>query len=131
MRAQCKNSPLAVPDRVYMYDRGVVVGAAQHMVSLGVNFWDVVQRKWDMPIMVVTPEVLFRDLEVQVWDVSARLPLCFEPKACDRDARLAISSHRLAARLLWPVCESGQLTALLPKGQKAPPDAGLLVSTSL
>ena len=44
-----------------MYDRGLVVGAAQRLLALVVNFWDVLDRKREMPIILAAREVHYRD----------------------------------------------------------------------
>ena len=51
-------------------------------------------------IVPAAPEVVFRDPEGQVWDLSVRLPSRFDPMAYKWDTRLAISGHWPAARLL-------------------------------
>ena len=92
------------------------------VVALVVNFWDALERKHEMPVVLAVPEVLFRDPEGQVWDLFARLPSRLDRTVYEWDTRLAISGHWPAAGLLWPVC--GRLMALLPHGQMLLPDWG-------
>ena len=92
----------AEEDQAYLYDRGLVAGAAQRVLALVINLWGALDRKREMPIVPATPQVYFRDQEGQVWALSSELPSRFNPTAYEWDTRPAITGK---ARLLWPVCE--------------------------
>ena len=94
------------------------------MQDLVVNFWDAFDHKREMPIVPATPEVYFRDREGHVWDLASELPTRFDPTGYEWDARLVITSLWPEVHLLWPVCERGCLLAILPKGQRLPPNWG-------
>ena len=44
-------------DLRYLYDRGLVVGAAQRLLATVINFWDALDRKREMPIIPAAREV--------------------------------------------------------------------------
>ena len=111
-----------VEDLGYMYDRGLVVGAAQHLLALVVNFWDALYGKREMPIIPAAREVYYRDAHGQTWDLATRVPVSCNPAAYEWGARPAMAGFWPRASLLWPVCERGQLTAVMPPGQQLPPD---------
>ena len=104
----------ASEDLVYLYDRGLLVGV--------INFWDAVDRKREMPIIPAAPEVHYRDSEGQMWDLAVRIPPRFDPY--EWGARLAIAGSWPGVSLVWPVCERWWLSAIMPQGQRLPPDWG-------
>ena len=111
-----------VKDLVYVYDWGLVVGAAQRMLALVVNFWDALDRKCEMPIIPAARQVHYRDDDRQTWDLAIRVPGRFDPTAYEWGAGLAMAKFWPGASLLWPVCERGRLSAIMPPGQQLPPD---------
>ena len=62
----------------YLYDRGLVVGAAQRVLATVVNFWDTLDRKREMPIVPAAREVYYRDEDGHTWDLAARVPARFD-----------------------------------------------------
>ena len=113
-----------VEDPGYLYDRGLVVGAAQRLLAIIVNFWDALDRKREMPIILAAREVHYRDAWGQTWDLLVRVPERFDPTAYEWGAQPAMAGNWPGASLLWPVCERGQLSAIMPPGQQQPPDWG-------
>ena len=107
-----------------MYDRGLVVGAAQRLSALMVNFWDALDRKREMPIIPAAKEVYYRDDDRHMWDVAILVPKCFDSTSYDWGSRQAMAGCWPGASLLWSVCERGQLSAVMPPGQQPPPDLG-------
>ena len=101
-----------VEDLGYLYDRGLVVGAAQRVLALVVNFWDALDRKREMPIIPAAREVYYRDAHGQTWDLATRVPDRFDPTAYEWGAWPAMAGFWPGASLLWPVYERGRLTAL-------------------
>ena len=111
-------------DLGYLYDRGLVVGAAPRLLSIVVNFWDALDRKREMPIIPAAREVYYRDAHRQTWDLATRVPDSFDPTAYEWGARPAMAGFWPGASLPLPVCERGQLTAVMPPRQQLPPDWG-------
>ena len=71
---------LADANWVYLFDRGLVAGAAQRVVTLVMNSRDTLDHNWVMPVMPATPEVYFRGPEGRSWDLSIRLPTARGPR---------------------------------------------------
>ena len=113
-----------VEDPGYLYDRRLVVGAAQRMLALVINFWDALDRKREMPIIPAAREVHYRDAHGQTWDLAIWVPYQFDPTAREWGARPPMAGFWPGASLLWPVCERGRLSAIMPPGQQLPPDGG-------
>ena len=106
-----------VEDLVCLYDQGLMVGAAQRMLALVVNFWDALDRKREMPIIPAAREVHYRDGDGQTWDLAIRVPERFDPTAYEWGAGPAMAGFWPGASLLWPVCKRGRLSAVMPPGQ--------------
>ena len=51
-----------VKDLGYLYDRGLLVGAAQRLLALVVLFLDALDRKREMPIIPAAREVHYQDV---------------------------------------------------------------------
>ena len=100
-------------DLRYLCDRGLVLGAAQRVLATVVNFWDALDRKQEMPIV--------RDGDGRTWDLAVRVPARFDPASYAWGSRPAMAGLWPGASLLWPVCERGRLSAILPPGQLRPP----------
>ena len=100
------------------------MGAAQRLLALVVNFWDALDRKREMPIISAAREVHYQDAWGQTWDLPVRVPERFDPTAYEWGARLAMAGFWPGASLPWPVCERGQLSAVMPPGQQQPRDWG-------
>ena len=100
-----------------MYDLGLVVGAAQRVLALVVNFWDALDRKREMPIIPAARKVYYRDVHGQTWDLATWVPVSRDPVAYEWGARPAMAGFWPGASLLGPVCERGHLTAVMPPGQ--------------
>ena len=111
-------------DLQYLYDRGLVVGAAQRLLATMINFWDALDRKREMPVIPAAREVYYRDGDGQTWDLAIRVPMRFDPTSYEWGSRPAMAGSWPGASLLWPVCERGRLSAVLPPGQQLPPDWG-------
>ena len=111
-------------DLRYLYDRGLVVGAAQRVLATVVNFWDALDRKREMPIVPAAREVYYRDEDGHTSDLATRVPARFDPTSHVWGSRPAMAGLWPGASLLWPVCERGQLSAVLPPGQYWPPRWG-------
>ena len=111
-------------DLRYCYDRGLVVGAAQRVLATVINFWDALDRKREMPIVPAAREVYYRDGDGRTWDLAIRVPARFDPASYEWGSRPAMAGLWPGASLLWPVCERGRLSAVLPPGQLRPPDWG-------
>ena len=111
-------------DLQYLYDRGLVVGAAQRLLATIINFCDALDRKREMPIIPAAREVHYRDTWGQTWDLSVRVPERFDPTAYESGARPAMAGVWPGASLLWPVCERCELSAIMPPGHQQPPDWG-------
>ena len=54
----------------YLYDRGLMAGAAQRVLAIVVNYWDASDRKRKMPVIRAAKEVYYRDGYGQLWDVA-------------------------------------------------------------
>ena len=108
----------------YLYDRGLVVGAAQRVLAIVVNYWDALDRKREKPIISAAREVYYRDGDGQTWDLAIRVPKRFDPASYELGSRPAMAGFLPGASLLWPICERGQLSAVMPQGQQPPPDRG-------
>ena len=108
-------------DLRYLYDRGLVVGAAQRVLATVVNFWDALDRKREMPIVPAAREAYYRDDDGHTWDLAVRVPARFDPASHTWGSRPAMAGLWPGAGLLWPVCERGRLSAILPPGQLRPP----------
>ena len=74
--------------------------------------------------MSATPKLYFRDPEGESWDLSTRLPACFNPTAYEWGTHPAMPGHWPVTFVVWPVCAQGQLTALLPWGHQVLPPWG-------
>ena len=109
-------------DLGYLYDRGLVVGAAQRVLAIVVNYWDALDRKRKMPIIPAAREVYYRDGDGQTWDLAIQVPKRFDPASYEWGSRLAMAGFWPGASLLWPICNRGQLSAVMPPGQQPPPD---------
>ena len=96
----------------YLYDRGLVVGAAHRLLATIINFWDALDRKRDY----------YRDGEGHTLDLAVRVPARFDRASYEWGSRPAMAGSWPGASLLWPVCERGRLSAVLPPGQQRPPD---------
>ena len=111
-------------DLGHLYNLGLVVGAAQWVLALVVNFWDALDRKREMPIVLAAREVYYRDDDGHAWDLPIRVPKRFDPSCYEWGSRPAMAGFWHGASLLWPVCERGHLSAVMPPGQQPPPDWG-------
>ena len=94
------------------------------MLALVVNFWDALDRKREMPIMPAAREVYSRDGDGQTWDVAIWVPKRFDPASYEWGSRPAMAGFWPGASLLWPVCERGQLSAVMPPGAATAPRLG-------
>ena len=108
----------------YLYDRGLVVGAAQRWLAIVVNFWDALDRKREMPVIPAAREVYYRDGDGQTWDLAIRVLERFDPTSYEWGSWPSMAGFWPGASLLWPVCERGRLSAIMPPGQQPPPDWG-------
>ena len=113
-----------VEDLGFMYKRGLVAGAAQRVPALVVNFWDALDRKREMPIILEAPKVYYQDGDVQTGDMAIPVPKRFDPASYEWGTRPAMAGFWPRASLLWPVCERGWLSAVMPPGQQPPSDWG-------
>ena len=109
-------------DLRYLYDRGLVVGAAQRVLAAVINVWDGLDRKQEMPIVPAAREVYYQDGDGRTWDLAIWVPASFDLTSYAWGMRLAIAGVWPAAGLLWSLCERGRLSARLPPGQLRPPD---------
>ena len=91
------------------------------MLAAVVNFWDALDRNREMPIVPAAREVYYRDDDGHTWDLAIRVPARFHPTSHVWGSRPAMGGLWPGASLLWPVCERGQLSAILPPGQSRPP----------
>ena len=107
-------------DLGYLYDRGLVLGAAHRVVAIVVNYWDSLDRKREMPIIPAAKEVDYRDDDGHTWDLAIRVPRRFDPSSYEWGCQPAMASFWPGASLLWPVCERGQLSAVYPWGRNRP-----------
>ena len=96
----------------YLYYRGLVAV---------INFWDDLDGKREMPIVPAAREVYYRDEDGQRWDLATWVPARFDPTSHVWGSRPAMVGLWPGASLLWPACEVGQLSAILPPGQYRPP----------
>ena len=108
----------------YLYDRGLVVGAAQRWLAIVVNFWDALDRKREMPVIPAAREVYYRDGDGQTWDLAIRVLERFDPTSYEWGSWPSMAGFWPGASLLWAVCERGRLSAVMPPGQQPPPDSG-------
>ena len=100
------------------------MGAAQQLLSIVVNFWDALDRKREMPIIPAAGEVYFQDDDGKTWDLAIRVPKRFDPASYEWRTRRAMAGFWPMASLLWPVCERGRLSAVMPPVQQPPLDWG-------
>ena len=57
-----------------LYDRGLVVGAAQRLLATIINVWDALDRKREMPIIPAAREVYYRDGDGHTSNLAVRVP---------------------------------------------------------
>ena len=108
-----------VEDLGYMYDWGLVVGAAQSVLALVVTFWDAMDHKREMPILPAAREVYYRDGDGQTWDLAIRVPKRFDPASYEWGSRLACCGPFASAGTSLPSCLRGSshpLTGAAPSG---------------
>ena len=74
--------------------------------------------------MLWTAEVYFRDDDGKTWYLAIRVPKRFDPASYEWGTRPAMAGFWPGASPLWPVCERGRLSAVMPPGQQLPPDWG-------
>ena len=108
-------------DVQYLYDRGLVVGAAQRLLATFVNLWDALDRKRERPIIPAAREVYYREGDGHTWDLAVRVSARFDPTSHLWGSRRAMAGLWPGASLLWPVCERGRVSTVLPPGQCRPP----------
>ena len=94
------------------------------VLAIVVNYWDALDCKREMSIIPTPREVYYRDGDGQTWDLAIQVPKRFDPASYEWGSRLAMAGFWPGASLLWPICERGQLSAVMPPGQQPPPDWG-------
>ena len=93
-----------------------MVGAAERVLSPVVNFCDALDRNREMPVIPAAREVYCRDGDGQTWDLAIRVPERFDPTSYEWGSRPAMAVFWPGVSLLWPVCERGRLSAVMPPG---------------
>ena len=86
---------------------------------LVVTFEDAPDRSRAMPLVPTAVHVYYKLQKGKTWDLSPYLLEDYSPAAYQSGVRQIALAKRLAAGLLWPVCQRGERTTLLPQGYVA------------
>ena len=100
----------------YCYNPGLVVGGAKRVLATVIKCWNALDRKQDMSGSKHPGMITIRTAAGAngTWRY-------FDPASDDWGSRPAMAGLWPEASRLWPVCERGWLSAVLPPGQLWPP----------